>query len=101
MSLILLSCVLVTPIMANASPTKKPVNNWTCEDFLALDESYQPTAIGVATALNNKGKPGAQVLDVEGIQKVTPIIIEECKKDKKQNFKQKLTAEWMKMKKDL
>ncbi|MCU4415236.1 acid-activated periplasmic chaperone HdeA [Acinetobacter sp. WU_MDCI_Axc73] len=100
-SIILLSCALLTPVLVNAAPSKKPINNWTCEDFLALNSTYQPTVVGVITTQANKGKPEGQVLDVEGIEKVTPIIIQECKKDKKQNFKQKLTTEWTKIKKDL
>lgn len=99
LSIIILSCAALTPLFVNAAPVKKPVNSWTCEDFLALDESYQPTAIGVTIALNmnNKGVEN-QIIDTQGIAKVTPIIVQECKKDKKQSFKKRLSMEWAKIK---
>ncbi|WP_407304641.1 acid-activated periplasmic chaperone HdeA [Acinetobacter sp.] len=99
LSIVILSCVALTPMFVNAASTKKPVNSWTCEDFLALSATYQPTAVGVTIALNmnNKGVEN-QIIDTQGIEKVTPIIIEECKKDKKQSFRQRLAKEWAKIK---
>lgn len=85
---------------AKAANTK-PVNTWTCEDFLAVDDDFQPTAVGFAEALNSKDKPEAAVLDVEGIEKVTPMVVEACKQDKTQSFKEKVHAEWDKIKKDM
>lgn len=99
LSLIILSCVALAPMLVNAAPNKKPVNKWTCEDFLVLDTTYQPTAIGVSIALNmnNKGMEN-QVIDMQGIEKITPIVVQECKKDKKQSFKKTLHTEWAKIK---
>ena len=99
LSIMILSCVALTPVFVNAAPAKKPVNSWTCEDFLMLDATYQPTAIGVTIALNmnNKGVEN-QILDTQGIEKVTPMVIQECKKDKKQSFRQRLAKEWAKIK---
>ena len=34
--------------------TKQPVAKWTCADFLAVDESFQPTAVGLGEAINKK-----------------------------------------------
>lgn len=79
----------------------KPVNSWTCEDFLALDDSFQPTAISFAEGLNSHGKPEAAVLNVEGIQKITPMVVEACKQNPKESFKDKVKSEWMKIKKDM
>ncbi|MEM8366735.1 HdeA/HdeB family chaperone, partial [Morganella morganii] len=28
--------------------TQKPVSQWTCDDFLSIDESFYPTAVGIA-----------------------------------------------------
>lgn len=99
LSIIILSCVALAPMFVNASPDKKPVNNWTCEDFLALNETYQPTAIGVAIAvnMNNKGVEN-QIIDTQGIETVTPIVVQACEKDKKQSFKERLAKEWAKIK---
>ena len=84
-----------------AADNKKPVNSWTCEDFLAVDESFQPTAVGFAEALNNKDKPEDPVLDVQGIATVTPAIVQACTQDKQANFKDKVKGEWDKIKKDM
>ncbi len=75
--------------MSNAADAQKqlitkPVNSSTCEDFLAVDESFQPTAVGFAEALNNKDKPEDAVLDVQGIATVTPAIVQACTQDKSQ-----------------
>ena len=70
-------------------------------DRLAVDESFQPTAVGFAEALNNKDKPEDAVLDVQGIATVTPAIVQACTQDKKASFKDKVKGEWDKIKKDM
>lgn len=81
--------------------TKNRSTPRTCEDFLAVDESFQPTAVGFAEALNNKDKPEDAVLDVQGIATVTPAIVQACTQDKQANFKDKVKGEWDKIKKDM
>ncbi|ENA4072822.1 TPA: acid-activated periplasmic chaperone HdeA [Escherichia coli] len=99
--------LLLLPVVSNAADAqkavdnKKPVNAWTCEDFLAVDESFQPTVVGFADALNKKGKPEDAVLDIQGVATVTPAVIQACTQDKKASFKDKVKAEWDKIKKDL
>lgn len=57
---VILGGLLLLPVVSNAADAqkaadnKKPVNSWTCEDFLAVDESFQPTAVGFAEALNKR-----------------------------------------------
>ena len=77
--------------------TKKPVSKMTCEDFLVLDESFQPQAVSLAVAYGSNGEPKAESLAVEGVETVTPYIIEECKKAPKESFWQKAEAEYKKM----
>lgn len=104
---VILGGLLLLPVVSNAADAqkaadnKKPVNSWTCEDFLAVDESFQPTAVGFAEALNNKDKPEDAVLDVQGIATVTPAIVQACTQDKQANFKDKVKGEWDKIKKDM
>ncbi len=62
-----------------------------------MDESFQPTAVGFAEALNNKDKPEDAVLDVQGIATVTPAIVQACTQDKQANFKDKVKGEWTKL----
>ncbi|XTZ39284.1 acid-activated periplasmic chaperone HdeA [Salmonella enterica] len=84
-----------------AANNTKPVNSWTCEDFLALEGSFQPTAVGYAEALNNQGKPEDAVIDVQGIETVTPAVVQACTEDKQGSFKTKVESEWNKFKKKM
>lgn len=95
------SALFFFPVLTIAADTHKPVSNWTCEDFLALDESFRPTAVGVAQALDSKNKPEDAVIDVKGIETVTPAIVQACTDDKQSTFKNKVHNEWEKIKKHL
>ncbi|XNM49420.1 acid-activated periplasmic chaperone HdeA [Escherichia coli] len=94
------------PVVSNAADAQKaadneePVNSWTCEDFLAVDESFQPTAVGFAEALNNKDKPEDAVLDVRYCNR-NPSYRSGFYSDKQANFKDKVKGEWDKIKKDM
>lgn len=83
------------------SVNKKPVSMWTCEDFLSLDGKYQPTAIGFAAALNDKGRVEDSILDVDVIEKVTPKLTEVCEKEKQSKFLTSLESVWKDMKKNI
>lgn len=96
-----LTCLLTFSASTLAVENTKPVAMWTCEDFLSLDESYQPTAIGFAEALNKKGKAEDSVLDIDGIEKVTPKLIEVCKKEPQSKFLTELEAAWKDIKKEM
>ncbi|WP_039057562.1 acid-activated periplasmic chaperone HdeA [Enterobacter sp. Bisph1] len=95
---IVVTSLLLLPVMSQATEMQKPINSWTCEDFLALNATFQPTAIGYAEALNNKDKPENAVLDVQGIETVTPAIVQACTEDKTASFKSKVAGEWDKFK---
>jgi acid stress chaperone HdeA len=82
-----------------AAENHKPVSQWTCEDFLATDTTFQPTVVGFAEALNKKDKP--EDGHVKGVETVTPALVQACMQDKKANFKKKADSEWDKIKKDL
>jgi len=94
-----LGVALILPTVGFAADKSTPVNKWTCEDFLAVDTTFQPTAVGFAEALNSKDKPEDAVLDVQGIQTVTPAVVQACTDDKSGNFKDKVEQEWGKVKK--
>ena len=81
--------------------TKQPVAKWTCADFLAVDETYQPIAVGLGEAVNKKGQVEDAVLDVDGVAKITPLVITACKETPKESFVQKIKSEWAKVKKDV
>ncbi|WP_052284135.1 acid-activated periplasmic chaperone HdeA [Kluyvera genomosp. 1] len=98
---IILGSLLLIPTLSQAAENSKPVNNWTCEDFLALDSTFQPTAVGFAEALNNKDKPEDAVMDIKGIETVTPAIVQACTANHKASFKDKVKNEWDKFKKHI
>lgn len=101
MLLIGAASLLVFSTMSNAAETKKPIKSWTCEDFIAVNETYRPTAVGIAEVLNKSGKVEDAVLDVDGIEKVTPMVIDACTKDTKSSFISKVKDELKKVKKDM
>jgi acid stress chaperone HdeA len=70
---------VTTPAVA-AESIKKPVTQWTCADFLAIDEAFQPKVVYAATAYSKARKPEG-VIDIDGTETVTPVIISNCKKD--------------------
>jgi len=91
-----LTAVLMTggPLaFAQSSPPKKPLGKLTCEEFLAVDETFKPKMVYYAAAYGKGGKPEAAVLDVEGTEKLIPVIIEKCKATPKASFYQKVKAE--------
>lgn len=77
---------------------QKPVKQWTCTEFLAIDDEFRPKVVYAATAYSREGKPEEAVIDIEGTEKVTPMIIEECQKAPKASFWHKLKEEWKKVK---
>lgn len=101
MLLIGAASLLVFSTMSHAADTKKPITSWTCEDFIAVDENYRPTAVAIAEVLNKKGKVKDAVLDVDGIEKVTPLIIDACKKDTQSSFISQIEAKFKNLEKDL
>ena len=40
--------LLMIPALGQAAENHKPVSQWTCEDFLATDTTFQPTVVGFA-----------------------------------------------------
>ena len=100
-SAIIVGSLMLFPVLSQAAETQKPINNWSCEDFLALDSSFQPTAVGFAEALHNKDKPEDAVMDVKGIETVTPTIVQACTENQKASFKDKVKNEWDKLKKHI
>ena len=73
---------------------KKPLTQWKCEEFLALDAQFQPKAVYEATAVSKSGKPEDSVFDVDGTEKVIPLVITECKKAPQDSFWDKVKAAW-------
>jgi acid stress chaperone HdeA len=91
---LVIGCVAIP---AGAADNKKPVTQWTCADFLAVEDQYKPKVVYAATAYSKAGKPEAAVIDIEGTEKVTPMIITACEGTPRASFWDKLKAEWNKI----
>jgi acid stress chaperone HdeA len=97
--LVLLIAIAV-PVGA-AADTKKPVAKWTCADFLGVEDDFRPKLVYWATAQAKGGKPEAGTINIEGTEKVIPILIEDCKKAPQDSFWQKLEAGWKRVEADM
>jgi acid stress chaperone HdeA len=84
-------------LSVQAADVKKPLAEWTCADFLAVDAQFQPKAVYWATAYAKSGKPEAAVIDFAGTEKLTPEIIADCKLDPKASFWTTLKTDWQKL----
>ncbi len=73
--------------------TQHHLSKMKCEDFLMLDETIRPKVVYYGVAYARGGKPEGAVIDIERTEKITPIIVDECKKEPKASFWQKLKAE--------
>jgi acid stress chaperone HdeA len=89
----------VTVSAAAHADSKQPVALWLCSDYLAVEESVQPTALGFAEAVNRKGEPEAEALDIEGIAKVQPEVLTYCKENPKIALRDALVQSWTKTRK--
>ena len=96
--------IVAASLMLGATSTfaasgSKPLAKMTCEDFLAVDETIQPKMVYWAVAYAQGGKPEAAMLDVEGTDQITPMLIQECKAKPKESFWKKVKEEVKKLKK--
>lgn len=85
------------PSTAHPAAAKKPLAKMTCEDFTALEESFQPKAVYWAVAYGKNGQPEAEEVDLVGVEKAVPIVVQECHKAPKESFWQKVKAEFKKL----
>jgi len=90
-----------TGAIAESSGAKKPLGKMTCEDFLAVDDTFKPKVVYWAVAYAKGGKPEAAVIDVEGTDQMTPMLIEDCKAKPKESFWKKVKAEVKKIEKKM
>jgi len=90
-----------TVAFSQSASSKKPFEKMTCEDFVALDESFKPDAVYWAVAYGEDGKPEGAGVSVEGIEQIVPVVIEACQKTPKESFWQKVKTEFTKLRQKL
>ncbi len=93
----ILASLSATSVQADA---KKPMSKWTCDEFLAVDGEFQPKVIYWSSAQSKGGKPGGTAVDIEGTEKVVPMVIDDCKKAPQESFWGKLKGAWKKVEAD-
>ncbi len=72
--------------------TRLSLSKMTCEDFVMLDETIRPKVVYYSVAYARGGKPEDAVIDIDGTEKITPIIFDECQKEPKASYWQRLEA---------
>lgn len=82
--------------VVQADTEKKPVTQWTCEEYLSIDSVSQPAVVGYVQALNSKGQPDEGMFDVVTVTKVSQLTADECKVEPKASFMNKLRSIWEK-----
>ena len=76
----------------------KTVDKVTCAEFNGFDESFKPKVIAWAAGYRQGQKqPDAVAIDIDGVEKVTPIIVEECRKAPTATLWSKIDAEMKKV----
>ena len=92
------SAIAVSVSTAQAKIAKKDLSKVTCEEFNGLDDSFKPKVIAWAVGFGQgKKKPEAVEIDVDGVEKITPFVIEACAKAPKESFWSKVDDEMKKV----
>jgi len=86
---------------AQSDATKKPLGKMSCEDFIGIEDTFKPKVVYWAVAYGQGGKPESAGVNVAGIEKMIPVLIEGCKKAPKESFWEKVKAEVKKLEKKL
>ena len=59
----------------------KPLEKVTCEEFNGFEDTFKPKVVAWAAGYKQgQKKPDVVAIDIAGVEKVTPLIAEECRK---------------------
>jgi len=86
---------------AASSEVKKPLGKMTCADFLGIEDNFKPKVVYWAVARGQGGKPESAGVNVAGIEKMIPVVVDACKNAPKDSFWEKIKAEVKKLDKNL
>lgn len=75
----------------NANVSEKPASKLnplkaTCQDFLSLDEQYQPVAVYWTAGYSKAGKARKGEVDEEYLERPVVALVEDCKLHPKESF---------------
>lgn len=68
-----------------------------CSDFMSLTEVQRPKVVYWAEGAKHKGRPQDAIIDVTSVDRVVPIIVEQCSAAPQASFWAKLDASWKKL----
>ena len=77
-----------TLAFADSTPTRKPVRQMSCRDFLLVEDAVKPELVfWAATYGNGNGtrQEGAQI-DVDDTDRMVPQLVEQCKQVPQEPF---------------
>jgi acid stress chaperone HdeA len=90
----------ISVAFGQSADVKKPLAKMTCEDFIGLENTVQPQVVYWAVGYR-RGRAESASVNVEGIERIIPVIIDGCKKTPKESFWQKVKSEVKKLEKKL
>jgi hypothetical protein len=62
----------------------------TCQDFVALEDVAQPRVVYWSEGFNKDAGPADAVVDIDGTDRLVPILVQECKATPKLTFWEKI-----------
>jgi acid stress chaperone HdeA len=69
--------------------TIKPVE-MTCEDFLSYDDVSRPQIVYFTEGLSRNGKPEDAVIDIDRVNRLVPMLVEDCKREPHASYWQRM-----------
>lgn len=76
----------------------KPLEKVTCEEFNGFEDTFKPKVVAWAAGYKQgQKKPDVVAIDIAGVEKVTPLIAEECRKAPAASLWSKIDGELKKL----
>lgn len=76
----------------------KPLEKVTCEEFNGFEDTFKPKVVAWAAGYKQgQKKPDVVAIDIAGVEKVTPLIAEECRKAPSASLWSKIDGELKKV----
>jgi HdeA/HdeB family protein len=85
------SAAILTIDGADAADPKKP-SQWTCQDFLEVDDDVKPKVVYWMEGFNKAGKPEVAAVGVDYFDRPVTTVVTECQKEPKANLWDKIKA---------
>jgi acid stress chaperone HdeA len=87
-----------SPTTTKAPIPRKPLSSITCQDFTGIDETFKPRVIAWAAGYQQGRKTPDQVtVDLEGVEKIMPVVVDACTREPQASFWQKVEGELRKI----